>query len=477
MFEDSRSDIFQTDLVVGWFFRDSSHESSISVVGSSLHHDEAVIRSCWRVLWYIYDHNLSKLGSKISTQILYTYRYDCSLSIMADNLRRAIQDLSLGIDDAPVTLSAAVCSEARRVNQFSLMGRPTMQTKQNIRALLTSLPKMWGIPGLITGRLVERRKFQFVFPTEEMLSSVLERGPWAFNDRMLVVSRWNAGMDDQNLNHIPFWVQIRGIPLEYLSEPVIRDIGDRMGEVMKVDFKPEVNAAVEFVRVRINWNVANPLKFKRNFQFSPGINTLLQFRYERLKGFCDQCDHGDMEIPEQQDAPVLPAQSNQNPVRGSASGSFVALMQNFWSDAPMVEMQQEYERRVGAVRMKRQKEFVTTVVEGQVQGQLEVASEEDEDHAILEWEARRYDDVDIRQYGSFLQDDQTMEVSDTCLGKRSREELNEESIDKFPVGKMRMSAEFNALRQLQEDYGQDQEHDHISMIDRGAVGPVPPDAP
>ncbi|KAH0900221.1 hypothetical protein HID58_049789, partial [Brassica napus] len=146
----------------------------------------------------------------------------------------------------------------------------------------------------------------------------------------------------------------------------------------------------------------------------------------------------------------------RNPVRGSASGSFVALMQNFWSDAPMVEVQQEYESRVGAVRMKRRKEFVesliekgssshqTTVVEGQVQGQLEVESDEDEDHAILEWEARRYDDVDIRQYGSFLQGDQTMEVSDTCLGKRSREELSEESIDKFPVGKMRMSAEFNA---------------------------------
>lgn len=406
MFEDFRSDIFQIDLVVGWFFRNSSHESFISVVGSFLHHDEAVIRSCWRVLWYIYDHNLSKLGSKISIQILYTYRYDCSLSITADNLRRAIQDLSLGIDDAPVTLSAAVCFEARRVNQFSLMGRPTMQTKQNIRALLTSLPKMWSIPGLITGRIVERRKFQFVFPTEEMLSSVLERGPWAFNDRMLVVSQGNAGMDDHNLNHIPFWVQIRGIPLEYMSEPVIRDIGDRMGEVMKIDFKPEVNAAVEFVRVRLNWNVANPLKFKRNFQFSPGINTMLQFRYERLKGFCDQCGmithdsgdclpvegaqmvedngdddpqngdgdggnaedeanpgHGDMEIHEQQDAPVPPAQSNQNPVRGSASGSFVALMQNIWSDAPLVEVQQEYERRVGAVRMKRQKEFVESLIE------------------------------------------------------------------------------------------------------------------
>lgn len=62
-------------------------------------------------------------------------------------------------------------------------------------------------------------------------------------------------MDDQDLNHIPFWVQIRGIPLKYLNEPVIRNIGDRMGEVMSVDFNPDMNAVVEFVRVRLNWNV------------------------------------------------------------------------------------------------------------------------------------------------------------------------------------------------------------------------------
>lgn len=67
--------------------------------------------------------------------------------------------------------------------------------------------------------------------------------------------------------------------------------------------------------------------------------------------------------------------------------------------------------------------------------------------------------------------------SDTCLGKRSREEFNEETIDKFPVGKMRMSAEFNALHQLQETYGQDQGHDDTSQIDKGAVDPVPPDSP
>ncbi|KAL0855750.1 hypothetical protein Bca101_060903 [Brassica carinata] len=542
-FEEFRFVILHIDLVVGWFLPIYTHDSFISVVGSFLHHDEAVTGSLWRELEIIYGDTLPCPLYKLSIQILYLYRFDYSLSIMADNLRRAIQDLNLGIDDAPVVLSAAVCSEARRVNQFSLMGRPSMQTKQNIRALLSALPKMWGVPGLINGRIVERRKFQFIFPSEEMLSSVLERGPWAVNERMLIMTRWNAGMDDRDLNHIPFWVQIRGIPLEYLSEPVIRNIGDRMGEVMKVDFNPEVNAAVEFVRVRLNWDVSKPLKFKRNFQFSPGINTLLKFRYERLKGFCDQCgmithDSGEclpeeghqmeednvgddphngeggaeddggrdannpedtgMEIQEQQDGLEMPAQVNQNQTGGSSSGSFVALMQNFWSNAPVEVVRREYERRVGPVRMKRRNDFIdalleegssshqTEAAEDQDPAQLEIESDEDADHAILEWQARRYEDIDIRQYGSFLQGehDQNMEgngqaslLSNTCLGKRSREELNEETIDKFPVGKMRMSAEFNALHQLQETYGHDQDQDDTSQIDRGAVGPVPPDSP
>lgn len=41
--------------------------------------------------------------------------------------------------------------------------------------------------------------------------------------------------------------------------------------------------------MRLNWNVTHPLKFQRNFQFTPGVNTLLKFQYERLRGFCEAC--------------------------------------------------------------------------------------------------------------------------------------------------------------------------------------------
>ncbi|XP_009140527.1 uncharacterized protein At4g02000-like [Brassica rapa] len=457
---------------------------------------------------------------------------------MADNLRRAIQDLNLGIDDDPVPLSAAVCNEARRVNQFSLIGRPSMQTKQNVRALLTSLPKMWGLPGLISGRIVDRRKFQFVFPTEEMLLSVINRGPWAFNERMLIISRWVPGMDDADLNYIPLWVQIRGIPLEYLTEQVIHNIGDRMGEVMTVDFNPSVNAAVEFVRIRLNWNVGNPLKFQRNFQFSPGVNTLLKFRYERLRGFCDQCGmitHDSGECPpaavvdqmdannEEEDPPNDQAGGEENEEDAAVApdgpahdipmdqvndgetgpGSHVALLQQFSSTAPMVITSQGYEQNTGEVRMKRRNDFVAALLEeGSSSRQRgsgtemclrqENESDEESDHIILAMEARRSSEFGFSQYGSFLQedfdhemdhihaamqhaDDQGVSKEISSLGKRPR--MESEMVDKFPVGRMKMSHEFNALRKLQEDYGQDQAHDNNPQIDRGAVGPVPPDEP
>ncbi|KAG2299352.1 hypothetical protein Bca52824_035824 [Brassica carinata] len=408
---------------------------------------------------------------------------------MVDNLRRAIQDLNLGIDDAPVPLSVAVCNEARRVNQFSLIGRPIMQTSKT-------------------------RKFQIVFLSEEMLLSVINRGPWAFNERMVIISRWVSGMDDDDLNYIPLWMQIRGIPFEYLSEPVICNIGDRMGEVMTVDFNPNVNAAVEFVRVRLNWN------------FSPGFNTLLKFRYERLKGFCDQCrmithDSGPLaneedpqngqaegEVNEAEgmvepEGPVEDIHMDQGQNGATFPGSNVALLQQFSSLVPMDLTSHEYERSVGEARMKRRNDLFDALLEEgssslqktsdeEVGLSQEDESDEDSDHIILEMEARRSSDFDFSQYGSFLQDDfdhrmaqfhaSMRKVDDpgasmkgSCLGKRIREES--EKVDKYPVGRMKVSHEFNALRKLQEDYGQEQVHGSTPQINRGAVGPVPPDEP
>ncbi|KAL0653986.1 hypothetical protein Bca4012_096677 [Brassica carinata] len=171
---------------------------------------------------------------------------------MADNIRRGLQNLNLGANDPPVQLPVHVLNEAVAENRFILIGRPVMPRRQNIRSIIANLPLIWGQDG-IQGRLTEGRRFQFVFPTEESLEMVLRRGPWAFADRMLIMERWALGM------------------------------------YMEVDYNNDTTARRKFARVRVNWNVDEPLRFQRQFQFEAGVNTMLRLTYERLRGFCETC--------------------------------------------------------------------------------------------------------------------------------------------------------------------------------------------
>ncbi|KAG7543468.1 Reverse transcriptase domain [Arabidopsis thaliana x Arabidopsis arenosa] len=208
---------------------------------------------------------------------------------MADNIRRALQQINLGIDEAPFAIPQAIVQQAAAENRFCLIGRPLMPRKQNLRQIIATLPRSWGLVGFVRGRIVEQRRFLFVFPSEESLETVLRRGPWSYADRMLVLRRWSPEMDPLSLNFIPFWIQIRGIPLQFMNLAVIDSIARSLGDRMEVDFDEATITRVQFVRVRVNWNVDHPLRFQRNYQFFPGVNTVLSFFYERLRGFCEVC--------------------------------------------------------------------------------------------------------------------------------------------------------------------------------------------
>lgn len=201
---------------------------------------------------------------------------------MDDNLRRAIQDINLGVYDDPIPLPLDFVAQAAEENRFTLIGRPVMPRKQNLRSIVATLPRSWDQAGFVHGRIIEGRRFQFVFPSEESLETVLWRGLWAFNYRMLIIQRWSPLMNPLLINFIPFWVQIRGIPLQFMNREVIAHIARAIGQLLAIDYNAEAASRVEFVRFRLNWDVDQPLRFQRQFQFIAGVNTILRFRYERF---------------------------------------------------------------------------------------------------------------------------------------------------------------------------------------------------
>jgi len=136
---------------------------------------------------------------------------------MTDKIRKHLQDISLGIEDEIVNLPLDLCEDAANESRFSLIVKPTNPRKQNLRAMLSTMPRLWGVGDEVTGRILENRKVQFLFQSEESMLSVLRRGPWSFNNWMCVVQKWTPLHSDEDLKRIPFWVQIRGIPLNFLT--------------------------------------------------------------------------------------------------------------------------------------------------------------------------------------------------------------------------------------------------------------------
>ncbi|CAA7045233.1 unnamed protein product [Microthlaspi erraticum] len=268
------------------------HYSTVfPTMGSSSQRD-AVIRTI-RAKERLYTDWIVKLisssfASNLFAILQYPFRFYNSLLKMGDNIRRQIQDLDLGALDPPILLSVDVVEQAAAENRFILVGRPTIPRRQNLRSLIAVLPRIWNMPN-VHGRIIEGGRFQFIFPSEESMETVLRRGPWAFAERMVVLQRWSPYIMADMLNFIPFWIQIRGIPLQYMTQDVIAHIGCAMGLLMDVDYNAEAIERVEYSRVHLNMDISEPLRFQRYFQFSQGVNMLLRFRYERLRGFCEVC--------------------------------------------------------------------------------------------------------------------------------------------------------------------------------------------
>ena len=80
---------------------------------------------------------------------------------------------------------------------------------------------MFGGVDSVVGRIIAANRVQFIFQSEEAMLSVLHRSPWSFAEWMVSVHRWYPNIDSEELRIIPLCVQICGIPLQFLTRPMI----------------------------------------------------------------------------------------------------------------------------------------------------------------------------------------------------------------------------------------------------------------
>ena len=174
---------------------------------------------------------------------------------------------------------------------LSLFGKLLVDRNQNQRALKNTLRSTWKM-GLDL-RIVEVRDnvLQFKFSSMFQLEWVERNGPWNFENNLLLLSRWRKGLTSANLafTHAPFWIQVWGLPFEYMTEEAGRNIGSKIGRVMEVDKRSLQADQAKFMCVRIELPIEKPLRRGGYVSNMDGDRCWVSFKYERLPTFCFSC--------------------------------------------------------------------------------------------------------------------------------------------------------------------------------------------
>ncbi|XP_023882345.1 uncharacterized protein LOC111994694 [Quercus suber] len=174
---------------------------------------------------------------------------------------------------------------------LSLFGKLLSDRQQNTRALKNTLRTAWKLgPDL---RIVEVGNdiLQFKFSSRYQMEWVEKSGPWNFENNLLLLCRWKKGLSSSNIGftHAPFWVQIWGLPFEFMCEEAGKDIGNKIGNFMEVDKRSWQSDQAKYMRIRVEVQLNKPLRRGGYVTDSVGSKHWVTYKYERLPTFCFFC--------------------------------------------------------------------------------------------------------------------------------------------------------------------------------------------
>ena len=135
--------------------------------------------------------------------------------------------------------------------------------------------------------------FLFKFASEGDRRRILELGPWNIKGYPLILKQWNQNQtaEDVDFSSLHIWVQIHGLPIEYMSKENAKEIGALVGKVVEVDFTGDGKVCIsQFLRVKVEFEVAKPLKSGFYLDRSPLLELWVRFKYERIADFCYKCE-------------------------------------------------------------------------------------------------------------------------------------------------------------------------------------------
>ncbi|CAN1189172.1 hypothetical protein LINPERHAP2_LOCUS39736 [Linum perenne] len=124
------------------------------------------------------------------------------------------------------------------------------------------------------------------FDSSEDYRRALLEGPWKIGEHYIVPRLWQEGFDPctDNLSHTLVWVRLPGLPLEFFTETFLRRIGDKIGQLVRIDPTTLAMERGNYARICVRVDLSKKLLSKYKL-----LHKIRRVEYEGLHVICFKC--------------------------------------------------------------------------------------------------------------------------------------------------------------------------------------------
>lgn len=147
---------------------------------------------------------------------------------------------------------------------------PISEGVVDFQAMQQTLTALWRPGRGVYIREINVNLYMFQFYHELDIKRVVEGSPWSFNRKVLIIARMKEGDIPRgiSLNSLDLWVQIHDLRAGFMTEKIVKEVGNYVG--IFVESCPKIFSGVwkEYLRVCVTIDLAKPLKHRMKIRKS-----------------------------------------------------------------------------------------------------------------------------------------------------------------------------------------------------------------
>ncbi|WOL10554.1 hypothetical protein Cni_G19312 [Canna indica] len=119
------------------------------------------------------------------------------------------------------------------------------------------MPKIWKLKFSMQTIDLASDFYCFKFSNHDDMNHVISNGPWFLNGQVLLLIPWKPNFQPllEKIETIPVWVQLPGLPVEYIHREILFKITSALGQPVKIDEITVRGLRGKYARVCILWKL------------------------------------------------------------------------------------------------------------------------------------------------------------------------------------------------------------------------------